>query len=53
MANSQNNIWHVTGTLNNKSCDLSCVASDIYDAIRQAEEYGLKDISGAYRSSSQ
>ena len=51
----QRTLWHVTGFVliknENKSVDFSCVASDIYEAINKARDYGIKNISGVYKSS--
>lgn len=47
------NGWHVYGMLDNKSCDFQCIADNIYDALRKAEEYGLKDIDQIFMSSTE
>ena len=47
-------LWNVTGSILikdvYKSIQFSCVASDICEAINIAINYGIKNISGAYRS---
>lgn len=47
------NGWHVYGMLNNKSCDFQCISENIYDALKQAEDYGVKDISNVIKSSTE
>lgn len=45
--------WNVTGSILIKekytSIQFSCVASDIHEAINEAINYGVKDISSVYR----
>lgn len=46
-------LWNVTGSVLIKDIykpiQFSCVASDIHEAINKAINYGIKNISGAYR----
>lgn len=48
MNNKEQKPYHICGTYRGKSAVYDCEASDIHEAIKEAEEYGYTNITEAY-----